>query len=556
MIRQIFTFITLAIGIFLASAQPKYETRAAWLVIENGKDWPCGNFNPTEQQQQLCDILDKLVAANFNTIYVQVQSNGGVIWESSYLPAQSSVTGNGAINLSYDVAEFIISECHNRLLECHAWLTPFDLGTSIDKNKYSLNEIKHPTTEYPDLCIEYSGRYYFDPGIPKSRELIYEIYNELASEYDFDGINLDLTCYHGLQFSDTDSYYNYNPEYLGKENWRRQNLDLFIEGLHDEIKAIAPDLRIGVSPIGVYKQLIGYDNQTAYNYTYQDPCYWINNGWIDYISPKMFHTEKNGFSGNLQKWINESNVSSLVIGISAEMLTADDWSVETLTDQIQVIRENGVPGIAIYSIGDLLSNSEKNMLFNDKLQSEYFRYPSHIALNTPMTSQPPQNVVQEFVGDGYHIYWDAPNTTDVRYYSVYFADENNQLNINYPNSLITAKHKEQSFIYPAASDTGLRFAVTAFDQFYNESIPVCANISGLDDIYQEDIFYYHQGTLYVSSSKLINRIEIRSFYGTAIKTEIINDYSATLNCSHLLSGAYIVTIIYESGTRKTEKIIL
>lgn len=555
MIRHILAFITLVIGLHI-SAQPKYETRVAWLVIEDGKDWPCGNYDPTAQQLMLCDILDKLVAANFNMVFVQAQSNGGVIWNSSYLPALSSITGNGANNHSYDVAEFIITECHNRLLECHAWLTPFALGTLIDQNKYSLNEIKHPTIEYPNLCIEYSGKYYFDPGISESRDLIYDIYTELASEYDFDGFNIDLSCYQGLQFSDYNSYLDYNPEYLDKETWRRQNLNQFIEGLHNEITPINPNLRIGVSPIGVYKQLIGYDNQTAYNYTYQDPCYWINNGWIDYISPKMFHTENNGFSGNLQKWINESNASSLIIGISAELATTD-WDVEILTEQIETIRENDVQGIAIYSIGDLLSTSENALLLNNMIQSKYFKYPSHIALNTTSMSQPPQNVVQEFVeNDGYHIRWEAPSATDTRYYSVYIIDNNNPTNISYPNSLIIAKQKKQSFIYPTEYDSGIKFAVTAFDQYYNESTPIYAENSELYDIYQKDIFYYWQGDLFVNSTKKINRIEFLSFYGTIIISEFINDYSATINCSYFKSGAYIVRIVYDSGAIKTEKIII
>lgn len=80
--------ISLAIGIAAipVSAQPKREVRAVWLTTNSGLDWPGSETSPSRQKQSLIKILDRLAAANFNTVVFQAQVKGDVAWESSYQP--------------------------------------------------------------------------------------------------------------------------------------------------------------------------------------------------------------------------------------------------------------------------------------------------------------------------------------------------------------------------------------------------------------------------------------------------------------------------------------
>lgn len=556
---RIYTFVNMkyVIGILLVllsigkvNASSKYEIRAAWLVTENGKDWPCGVYDEATQKESFVKLLDRLSAANFNTLYIQMQACGGVAWLSSYLPAMSVITGDGSKALSYDVAEFVIAECHKRHIECHAWVVPFKIGTTTDKNRYVNNKVVHPLSSHPELCITYSGMNYLDPGIPDARKFIYDTYKELVSEYEFDGINLDLTCYQGLEFGDTDSFFEYNPDYLNKEEWRRENLNQFVSELSDELKLINPDLRIGQSPIGVYKPVIGYENQTAYNYTYQDPCLWLNNGWLDYLSPKMFHNEKNGFSKNLTKWCDESIGGNLVIGISSDMILSDNWDVATLTEQIEKIRGASADGVAVYSVGSLLNSSE----LYTALQDDYFYYPSHVIPYNNSYPNAPRNVIQEYVDGGYRISWDAPEGTTVRYYSVYLTD-GNSVDVNNLDYVVGAKVGERSFVYSSDRDLGLNFAVTAFDKSYNESVPSFAQQAGIEDVGIQERFMYHNGILYVSGGRIIDRIEIYSFTGTNMLTVFVNDYESTVDCMSLGQGVFVARVIYKSGGAKVKKIV-
>ena len=123
--KKILLTIAVSMCVIAAFAQPKQEVRAVWLTTNGGLDWPKGETSVSQQKTDLCEILDKLEAANFNTIIFQAQVKGDVAWVSTKQPAMNAFTGNGAMGLSYDVSQFVIDECHKRNMECHAWIVPY-----------------------------------------------------------------------------------------------------------------------------------------------------------------------------------------------------------------------------------------------------------------------------------------------------------------------------------------------------------------------------------------------------------------------------------------------
>lgn len=79
------------------AAQPKLEVRAAWVTAVYGLDWPQTRATtPRKIQQQkdeLIEILDKLKAANFNTVLFQTRTRGDVLYQSDIEPYNSILTG-------------------------------------------------------------------------------------------------------------------------------------------------------------------------------------------------------------------------------------------------------------------------------------------------------------------------------------------------------------------------------------------------------------------------------------------------------------------------------
>lgn len=547
------------------SAQPKYEVRAVWLTTNSGLDWPKGVYDETTQKENLCEILDKLADANFNTIIFQAQVKGDVLWESTMQPAMRAITGNGSKSMSYDVSEYVIEECHKRNMECHAWIVPYRIGTSSDANKYVSNKVKHPLTTNPELCVEYNGSYYLDPGLPETREYLLDVYRELIYNYDYDGVNFDYTRYPGADFDDADSYAKYNPDGLPKDDWRRQNINTFIAEFYDMAKSINPNIKVGAAPIGTYKNVLGYGNMTAYGSVYQDACQWMQSGNHDLLVPQMYWNEKNGFTPNMSTWVTNCDGRQLVIGLAPYKMVdgSNDWEVSVITDQIEKIRNNdGTSGVCFFRADHIIDDSQAKIAdLYDELQNNYFKYPAHIVpmdYNGVTKPNAPVNVKQEYVNGQYIISWDVPSldvdNTPLKYYSVYLSD-GESVDLDDPQQVVAHITKDNELVY-SSDDLNLRFAVTTFDKNYYESEPAISEISGVDEtLTEESNFHYSNDMIYINSSNPINVVEVYSILGTCYIYQSICGNEATISCESLPNGVYIVRTICDNGATNVNKFI-
>lgn len=547
------------------SAQPKYEVRAVWLTTNSGLDWPKGVYDETTQKENLCEILDKLADANFNTIIFQAQVKGDVLWESTMQPAMRAITGNGSKSMSYDVSEYVIEECHKRNMECHAWIVPYRIGTSDDANKYVSNKVKHPFTTNPELCVEYNGSYYLDPGLPETREYLLDVYRELIYNYDYDGVNFDYTRYPGSDFDDADSYAKYNPDGLPKDDWRRQNINTFIAEFYEMAKSINPNIKVGAAPIGTYKNVLGYGNMTAYGSVYQDACQWMQSGNHDLLVPQMYWNEKNGFTPNMSTWVTNCDGRQLVIGLASYKMVdgSNDWEVSVITDQIEKIRNNdGTSGVCFFRADHIIDDSQAKIAdLYDELQNNYFKYPAHIVpmdYNGVTKPNAPVNVKQEHVNGQYIISWDVPSldvdNTPLKYYSVYLSD-GESVDLDDPQQVVAHITKDNELVY-SSDDLNLRFAVTTFDKNYYESEPAISEISGVDEtLTEESNFHYSNDMIYINSSNPINVVEVYSILGTCYIYQSICGNEATISCESLPNGVYIVRTICDNGATNVNKFI-
>ena len=178
------------------AAQPKHEVRAAWLTALYGLDWPrtraVSPQSIRKQKEELVDILDKLKAANFNTVLFQTRTRGDVLYPSSIEPFNSILTGKSGGNPGYDPLAFAIEECHKRGMECHAWMVTIPLGNR--KHVASLGN-RSVTKRMKDICVPYKNEYFLNPGHPGTKEYLMKLVREVVSRYDIDGVHFDYLRY-------------------------------------------------------------------------------------------------------------------------------------------------------------------------------------------------------------------------------------------------------------------------------------------------------------------------------------------------------------------------
>lgn len=543
------TLAALFVSFVPRAANPAEEVRAVWLTTNSSLDWP-STGDEAKQKAELTALLDKLQAANFNTIIFQVQVKGDVAWDSKIQPAMYSFTRNGANKLSYDVCSYVIEECHKRNMECHAWIVPYRIGTLSEAKKYASNPVKHPSVTHPELCVAYNNALYLDPGFPKTTEYLVELYRELVTQNDFDGINFDYTRYPGKNFDDTESYNRYGVG--DKDNWRRANVNNMVKAVYQMVKQIKPWMKVGAAPIGTYYNVTGYANMTAYYDVYQDAAGWMKGGYHDLLIPQEYWNEKYGFSPNMETWVKESAGRQLVIGLAPyKMLDSNNWEYTVITDQIEKVRKNpGTSGVCFFRTDNVTGSEAKVVQLYNALKNDYFNTPAKIPVMSYMettTPNPPVNPALE----GTTLRWGIPELdnagTPLRSFVIYKKSAGKVDTDNAESIVAIVNAKTTSLTVPDAS---AEYAVTTIDRNNCESIP--SEMSSVGTVVSDNFgITVAGGIITVSYSGDDAALTLHNAAGSAVAAAS----GCTLDASYLNPGIYILSI-KTAGSSAVRKIKL
>lgn len=288
--------LLLYLGATVAVAEnPKREFRGAWMHTVYQSQY--SEKGTAELQAYLIDQLDKLQKAGVNAILFQVRPSADAFYPSELEPWSRFLTkGGNAPQPYWDPLQFMIDESHKRGMELHAWLNPYRVTTSATE-KLAPSHLYH---KEPERFVTYKGdnKMYFDPGIPANRKFIEDVVMDIVNRYDVDGIHFDDYFYpypaKGVDFPDSLSYAKYGKG-MDRGDWRRHNVDMLIEEIHNNIAGSAkPWVRFGVSPFGIWRNKAsdprGSDTNGLQNYDalYADVLLWAQKGWIDYNLPQLY----------------------------------------------------------------------------------------------------------------------------------------------------------------------------------------------------------------------------------------------------------------------------
>ncbi|MEX1122875.1 MAG: family 10 glycosylhydrolase [Balneolales bacterium] len=274
------------------------EFRAAWIATVANIDWPSEpGLSTKKQKADLRLMLDRMVAMNMNAVILQVRPGADAIYLSAYEPWSEVLTGEmgKAPTPFYDPLAFAVEEAHKRGVELHAWFNPFRAFHSTSKSKISADHISKLN---PKIVREYGNYLWLDPGSQAAQDHSIRVITDVIQRYDIDGVHLDDYFYPYKQQDSTGAVIDFpddltwvrNSKGLAREDWRRDNVNSFIERLYAEIKRVDPQVRFGISPFGIWRPgfpagIKGFD---AFTEIYADSRKWLQNGWVDYFSPQLY----------------------------------------------------------------------------------------------------------------------------------------------------------------------------------------------------------------------------------------------------------------------------
>lgn len=342
---------------------PQKELRGVWMATVWGLDWPRGNYDADAQKASYVAYMDLFEQNNINAVFVQVRGMADAFYKSDYEPWSKYITGEADKDPGYDLLRFMIDEAHKRGIAFHAWLNPYRVSTkkATDANFPELDS-RIPQT----MTVDYKTIRVYNPALPEVRQRIFDIVKDLITKYNVDGVHIDDYFYPALtageSIKDANDFMRFAPkDGEGKpsitiEDFRRNNVDLTVKGIHDVIQATRPEVAFTVSPAA----------DPAYNYDrmYADVLKWSREGWTEAIIPQLYFpmgSAQTNFNHRLHWWSQFTFNNALFVGYGTykfgSVQTPAYQSAAELSNQFAFAkRYKKVMGSVLYSAKDLTEN--------------------------------------------------------------------------------------------------------------------------------------------------------------------------------------------------------
>ena len=159
--------MAMAMMVSLVASAQKREMRGAWIQCVNGQ---FQGMSKDKMQQTLTYQLDELQKDGVNVIIFQVRPECDALYESKIEPWSRFLTGQQGVapNPYWDPLQWMITECHKRNMELHAWINPYRAKTKATHQLAS----NHIAIRKPMNCFAYDNLFVLNPGIPENRDYI------------------------------------------------------------------------------------------------------------------------------------------------------------------------------------------------------------------------------------------------------------------------------------------------------------------------------------------------------------------------------------------------
>jgi uncharacterized lipoprotein YddW (UPF0748 family) len=489
------TLSALLLTLLVSAKSPKREFRAAWIATVANIDWPSKQGLPAaEQQQQFIARLDELKDLGCNAVIVQIRPASDAFYPSKLEPWSHYLTGRqGAPPFPYyDPLEFMIEETHKRCMEFHAWFNPFRALVDSKKNP---NPAGHVTREHPDWIISYGGKSYIDPGTPEAREYVIKVIMDVVKRYDLDAVHIDDYFYPyriaGQEFGDSRSWKRCGGDFSDKGDWRRNNVNVFISTLNNNIKNVKSYVKFGISPFGVWRNASKdpegsntRGGQTCYDDLYSDVILWAKKGWIDYLLPQLYweHGHRAApFDVLLPWWEDHSYDRHVYIGLGVYRMLGGakaPWnSPNELTWQIRDIRKTcAQPGFVFYSASNFgkLPSSVKESI------KEYTVHPAMPPVMEWLDKRAPAPpaLTAQVKGGKTVLKWQPADNEDGLRYAVYRFLNNEPVDLERNDRILNIQVGTSFTDESASRQKDCTYVVTTLDRTWNESKPSNEVVAG------------------------------------------------------------------------------
>jgi uncharacterized lipoprotein YddW (UPF0748 family) len=464
----------------------KREFRGAWIQCVNGQFKGIGTET---MQRTLTYQLNELQKDGCNAIIFQVRPECDALYESDLEPWSYYLTGvqGEKPNPYWDPLQWMIDECHRRGMELHAWINPYRAKTKSPHQ----NAANHVIVRHPEWTFDYDGLTLLNPAYKECRDYICDVVKDIVERYDVDGLHIDDYFYPypvaGVEIPDEAQYRAAPNGMKNRDDWRRYNVNMFIQQVYETIHATKPWVKFGVSPFGIYRNQKSDPNGSKtnglqnYDQLYADVLLWDANGWMDYCVPQLYWEIGNkaaDYDELIHWWNRHLTRTPLYIGEDVERTVKypdlTNKSQHQLAAKMALHAElPRIQGTVLWYAKAAVDNVGN---YGTLLRNNYWRMPAlqplmpHIDKKAPKA---PRKLKAVRMDDGEHVlFWMPPKgkgwQDEAASYVVYRFEKGEPINIDDPSKIVKVT-TDCLYMIPAGQSGRYTYVVTALDRMQNES---------------------------------------------------------------------------------------
>ena len=470
----------------VVSAQQKREFRGVWIQCVNGQFKGIGTEN---MQRTLSYQLDELQKDGCNAIIFQVRPECDALYESDLEPWSYYLTGKQGERPTpyWDPLQWMIDECHRRGMELHAWINPYRAKTKSPHQ----NAANHVIMRHPEWTFTYDGLTLLNPAYKECRDYICDVVKDIVERYDIDGLHIDDYFYPypvaGIEIPDDAQYRAASNGIQDRGDWRRYNVNLYIQQMYETIHRVKPWVKFGVSPFGIYRNQKSDPNGSMtnglqnYDQLYADVLLWDANGWMDYCVPQLYWEIGNkaaDYNELIRWWNRHLTRSALYIGEDVERTVKytdpSNKNRHQLAAKMALHAElPRVQGTVLWYAKVTVDNIGN---YGSSLRNNYWHTPAlqplmpHIDKKAPKA---PRKLKVVRMDDGAQVlFWTAPKGKGWKdqavKYVVYCFENGESIDIDNPSKIVKVT-SDCLYTIPARLQGRYTYVVTALDRMQNES---------------------------------------------------------------------------------------
>ncbi|GAB4185738.1 MAG: hypothetical protein Kow00105_00110 [Phycisphaeraceae bacterium] len=338
-------------------------------------------------------IISNCAALRFNVILFQVRGNGTVFYRSTIEPWAWELTSEGPETTGkdpgWDPLKLAIREAHKRGIELHAYVNVFPAWLS---KKYPPRDSGQLWWEHPDWFMCDAAGYrmlprdkeldegvkrdwysFISPGVPEVQDYLVELFTELATQYDIDGLHYDYIRY-PKEITEVKAGYEDRVKRLGNwsydavslarfskdtgiaapdldpqawVDWRAAQITEVVRRTSEQVRRVRPDIIISAAVMA--------DPDDAYRTKMQDYVRWMKEGYLDAAITMNYTGNNELFEKRCKVLLDRRPARGWVV---AGMSFAGQ--AETIYEQVGITRALKTDGFAGFAYSHLFDRDNKH----------------------------------------------------------------------------------------------------------------------------------------------------------------------------------------------------